>query len=186
MVRGPPHASETTRSVPAERAQDEGDLLEEGVGMSMDTGRDGIERRGDGLRLVLDTNAIVAAGFNALSSSARILERVRAGAWSLIWNRETRRETEAVLARIPPLAGHSVTTLFRPENEWTSGTHPERFGAVEDPDDRKFAALAAAAGAVLVSNDEHLLARRRDMGVEVLTPSEVMARYGEEGEPRDA
>ena len=129
--------------------------------------------------LVLDTNVFVAAGFNPRSNSARILERVRDGTWAAVWNRATRRETEAVLARIPPLAHLAAEeTAFRPEAEFTAETHPERFGAVEDPDDRKFAALAAATGAVLVTNDDHLLSQRAAIGVEVLTPSEVMARYG--------
>ena len=127
---------------------------------------------------MLDTNVFVAAGLNPRSNSARILERVRAGTWAMVWNRATRRETEAVLARIPPLAHLAAETAFRPEAEFTAETHPERFGAVEDPDDRKFAALAAATGAVLVTNDDHLLSQREAIGVEVLTPSEVMARYG--------
>lgn len=179
-------------SITGERVPDEGAAFAgsqkggaEGAGMPAhrEQERERVRSRGGraGPRLVLDTNVFVAAGFSARSSSARIVERVRAGAWTLVWNRETRRETEAVLARIPPLAGQSVEALFLPEAEWAAETHPERFGAVEDPDDRKFAALAADAGAVLVSNDEHLLSRRGEIGVEVLTPREVIARYEERG-----
>jgi predicted nucleic acid-binding protein len=51
---------------------------------------------------------------------------------------------------------------FRPEWKYTGATGPDAFGEVEDPDDRKFAALAAASGAVLVTNDRHLLAHRGD------------------------
>lgn len=129
-------------------------------------------------RLVLDTNVFVAAGFNPRSSSAHILERVREGSWTMAWNRDTRRETEAVLAQIPPLSRLGAESAFFPEAEVTADTHPERFDFIEDPDDRKFAALAAAAGAVLVSNDDHLLSQRDRLEVEVLTPREVMARYG--------
>jgi hypothetical protein len=57
------------------------------------------------------------------------------------------------------------------EDRFTGPTHPERFAFIPDPDDRKFAALADAAGAVLISNDEHLLAHRDRMAVPVLTPS---------------
>ncbi len=129
--------------------------------------------------LVLDTNVFVAAGFNPRSNSARILKRVREGSWSMAWNRDTRRETEAILAQIPPLSRQSAETAFHPEAEFTAETHPERFGLIEDPDDRKFAALAAAAGAILVTNDDHLLSQRDAMEVEVLTPAELMARYGQ-------
>lgn len=136
--------------------------------------------RQPGLRLVLDTNVFVAAGFNPHSHSARILEWVRQGAWTMVWNRQTRRETEAVLAQIPPLAHRQAETPFHPEDEFTAETHPERMGFIEDPEDRKFAALAAAAGAILVTNDDHLLSQRDAITAEVLTPGEVMARYGQE------
>jgi predicted nucleic acid-binding protein len=42
---------------------------------------------------------------------------------------------------------------------------------VTDPDDRTFAALAHAAGAILISNDDDLLRHRDRLGVTVLTPS---------------
>jgi predicted nucleic acid-binding protein len=61
----------------------------------------------------------------------------------------------------------------------TTETHPERFALIEDPNDLKFAALAAAAGAILVSNDDHLLSQRDRLEIEVLTPAELMARYGQ-------
>ena len=86
--------------------------------------------------LVLDTNVFVAAGFSPRSNSARILERVREGRWTMAWNRTTRRETEAVLAQIPPLSRRGAEDAFRPEAEFVAETHPERFGYVEDPDDR--------------------------------------------------
>ena len=127
--------------------------------------------------LVLDTNIFVAAGFNPGSSSARILQKVREGSWTMAWNRETRRETLAVLAQIPPLSRQDAVAVFLPEAEVTAHTHPERFGLIADPDDRKFAALAAAAGAILVTNDDHLLSQRDGMAIEVLTPGEVIARF---------
>jgi uncharacterized protein len=130
-------------------------------------------------RLVLDTNVFVAAGFNPRNNSAHILERVSEGSWIMVWNRDTRRETVAVLARIPPLSRWDVDSAFYPEAEVKADTHPEHFGLIEDPDDRKFAALAAAAGAILVTSDGHLLSQRDRMEVEVLTPGEVVARFRE-------
>jgi uncharacterized protein len=54
-------------------------------------------------RLVLDTNVFVAAGFEPKSASARLLEALRQGRCRMIWHRTTRRETERVLRRVPPL-----------------------------------------------------------------------------------
>ena len=131
-------------------------------------------------RIVLDTNVFVAAGFNPRSASARILTAVRKGRFRLIWNEPTRRETETILRRIPRLSWKKVADLFRPEWEFTGPVDPEAFAAIPDPDDRKFAALSAAAKVPLVTNDDHLLAYRDSLGIEVLTPSAFLAREGEE------
>jgi len=129
--------------------------------------------------LVLDTNVFVAAGFNPRNKSGRILERIREGSWIMVWNRDTRRATVAVLARIPPLSHWDVDSAFSPEAEVKAETHPERYALIQDPDDRKFAALAVAAAAVLVTSDDHLLSQRDRIEIEVLTPAEVVARFDE-------
>ena len=126
-------------------------------------------------RLVLDTNIFVAAGFEPKSASARLLEALRQGRCRMIWHQTTRRETERVLCRIPPLDWQRFAPLFRPEWEHPDELDLTPFGAIEDPDDRKFAALAAATQSVLISNDDHLLARRDQLPVRVLKPSEFLA-----------
>lgn len=130
------------------------------------------------VRLVIDTNVFVGAGFSPGSHSAAILQRVERGEWVMVWNRRTRSETRAVLTRVPPLSWERVEPLFRPEHEFAGPTYPERYTIVDDPDDREFAALAAATGAVVVSSDEHLLGVREWLDVPVLTPGELMNRYG--------
>ena len=125
----------------------------------------------DRTRIVLDTNVFVAAGFNPGSSAARIVRDVERGRLRLVWDRETRRETEAVVRRIPRLDWGRFAPLFGDDGEFAGAVEPERFGHVEDPGDRKFAALAAASGAVLVTNDGHLLKHRGRDGLRVVTPS---------------
>ena len=126
------------------------------------------------MKVVLDTNILVAAGFNPRSSSAEIVRAVKAGELEMIWNQATRAESKHILKQIPPLLWPRFERLFAPEGEFTRRTHPERFKQIEDPDDRKFAALAAAADAVLISNDEHLLAVRDQLDVRVQTPTEMV------------
>lgn len=135
-----------------------------------------VKRRRRRARLVLDTNVFVAAGFNPASSSARILDGARQGRWQIVWDEATRRETEKVLAQIPPLRRHEFSSLFREENRFTGPTYPQRFTAIADPDDLKFAALAAAARATLITNDEHLLSVRHQVDVDMATPGEFVAR----------
>jgi predicted nucleic acid-binding protein len=126
--------------------------------------------------VVLDTNVFVAAGFNPRSASAKILDAVKQGRLRMVWNDATRREIERILQQIPPLRARPVAHLFRPEDRFTAPTHPERFADIPDPDDRKFAALAHAAGAVLISNDEHLLRHRDHTDLTVLTPGAFWRR----------
>lgn len=107
--------------------------------------------------VVLDTNVFVAAGFSPESASGRIVEAVRQGRLMLVWNAATRRETERIVRKIPPLRHHPVHELFAAGYEFTGAVDAAPFTAIEDPDDRKFAALAAAADVDLVSQDDHLL-----------------------------
>jgi predicted nucleic acid-binding protein len=129
--------------------------------------------------VVIDTNVFVAAGFNPGSASARILEGVREGRFRLIWNQPTRRETETILRRIPRLDRQKAADLFRPKDEFTGPVDPAAFIVIADPDDRKFAALAAAANMPLVTSDKLVLAQRGKIGIEIVTPGEFLARERE-------
>jgi len=125
--------------------------------------------------VVLDTNVFVAAGFNPGSDAARVVGAVREGRLRMAWNDATRQETRAILERIPPLSWQTVEGLFREEGRFRERTAPDRFRQIPDPDDRKFAALAHAAGAILVSLDDDLLSDPHRIAILVLTPSEFVA-----------
>lgn len=121
-------------------------------------------------QVILDTNVFVAAGFNPRSASARLVDAVRQGQLRMVWNDATRREIETIVKKIPPLRSFSIAALFRPEDRFKGATHPQEFAFIPDQDDRKFAALAHATGAVLISNDEHLLKFQDRPELTVLTP----------------
>jgi uncharacterized protein len=125
--------------------------------------------------IVIDTNVFVAALFNRTSASARVLERVREKCFRLIWNQPTRCETEMILRRIPRLEWQKIADLFRPEGEFMSPVDPAAFAVVPDPDDRKFTALSAAAKVPLVTSDKLLLAQRGSIGIEIVTPRDLLA-----------
>lgn len=109
------------------------------------------------ISVVLDTNVFVGAGFNPGSASAEMIEAVRNGDLHMPWSDLTRAETRRILQKIPPLAWDDVAEVFRPEARLDVEVDEDRFSAVPDPEDRKFAALALEAGAILVSSDRHLL-----------------------------
>jgi predicted nucleic acid-binding protein len=83
-----------------------------------------------------------------------------------------------ILRRIPRLDWERVAILFRPEGEFTGPVYPDVLVLVRDRDDRKFAALSAAAKRPLVTNDNHLLADRNIIGIDALTPRDFLAREG--------
>jgi predicted nucleic acid-binding protein len=128
--------------------------------------------------VILDTNILVAAGFKRGSGAARIVDAIRRGDCRMVWNDATRRENEAVLRRIPPLDWEEFSVLFVPEGEFTGLTAPDLFGRIEDPEDRKFAALALATGAIVISSDAHLLSCRDELPVTVLTAREFLDMTG--------
>jgi predicted nucleic acid-binding protein len=131
--------------------------------------------------VVLDTNVFVAAGFRPGGDAARVLGLVGRGGLRLVWDEPTRRETERIVRRIPPLSWAAFAGLFREEGCFAGPTDPGAFAHVPDPDDRKFAALAAAAGAALLTLDRHLLASRPHPGVAVFTPGEFLRQLPEGG-----
>jgi predicted nucleic acid-binding protein len=133
-------------------------------------------------RVVLDTNIFVGGGFNKASHSAEIIQSIRDGRLVLVWDKATRRETMKVVSQIPPLDWKKFEDLFQDENEFKGKTDAARFTHVEDPNDRKFAALADAAGAILVSKDDHLLNTRRQSAVRIYTPGEFISWWKGENE----
>jgi predicted nucleic acid-binding protein len=138
--------------------------------------------------IILDTNVFVAAGFNRRSAAARIVEQVRAGRLRMVWTERTRRETQQILTKIPPLSWDDVAALFRPEDCQAGETVTDEFDFISDPDDRKFAALSAVTGAVLLTNDGHLLLHRERAAAKILTPSEYWQRIAAQAnsQPRTA
>lgn len=128
---------------------------------------------------MLDTNVVVAAGFEPAGHAARLLDEIRRGAVRMVWNDATRREAEHIVRKIPPLSWMPVAALYRPEDRFDGPTDPGAFHFVPDPDDRKFLALAVATGAALVTLDEHLLGVRALAGAPILRPGEFLRQlYG--------
>ena len=127
-------------------------------------------------RVVLDTNVFVAAGFDPASQSTPLVEAVRDGRLRLVWDDATHTEIEHVMREIPRLSWTRIADLFRSEDRFGGSTHPDAFGFVPDPADRKFAALADAVPAPLVTSDASLLNAAGQMAVPVLKPSEFARR----------
>ncbi len=96
----------------------------------------------------------------------------------MVWDSATLAEIEHVIRQIPRVSWTHIADLFRAEDRFGGSTHPEAFGFVPDPADRKFAALADAAQAPLVTSDAGLLNAGGQMAVPVLKPSEFARHSG--------
>lgn len=127
-------------------------------------------------KVVLDTNVLIAAGFNRSCSSARIVQAIEDGQLEMVWNEATRRESQKIIEEIPPQAWGRIEALFNKRSRF-NGETPGNFSLVKDPDDRKYAALASAAGAILISNDQYLLKARPALEIAVMTPKEFLEHW---------
>jgi predicted nucleic acid-binding protein len=135
---------------------------------------------------ILPRRVVGDSGAECLWAEQRV-EAVRDGRLRMVWDDATHAEIEHVMRQIPRLSWTRIADLFRSEDRFGGSTHPEAFGFVTDPADRKFAALADAVRAPLVTSDAGLLNRYGQMAVPVLKPSEFARRcgalYGESGLP---
>ena len=92
------------------------------------------------------------------------------------WTDRTFREVRHVLRKIPPVSWDAFEDLFRPAERRARPPGEEGLDWVPDPGDRKFAALARATDAVMISNDGHLIDGRAEASFTVLTPGEYVER----------
>lgn len=135
------------------------------------------------MKVVLDTNIVVAAYLAPMGPPARILAHWRSGAFDLLLSEPILREYERVLAspRIAALHGLSAEEIaegmagFR---QYAVLVEPGGLLRVvaDDPDDDKFFEAAIAGGATyLVSRDESVLAVKEYRGIRVVSPEVFMA-----------
>jgi putative PIN family toxin of toxin-antitoxin system len=124
-------------------------------------------------RVVLDTNVLVAAAYNAGSASRRIVEACLEGKLTPVLSPALRREYEFILARAA--RGRPYLDRIHRLLDGAEVVEPAQTPRVvpDDPEDDKLVAAALAAGSVLVTNDAHLLAVAGHNGLEVLRPVDI-------------
>jgi predicted nucleic acid-binding protein len=127
------------------------------------------------LRVVLDTNMLVAAAYNPRSASRLVVEACLGGGLTPVLSGALRREYEFILARAA--RGRPYLERVHQLLDGAEVVEPARTPRVvpDDPEDDKLVAAALAAGAALVSKDGHLLALAGHGGLEVVRPADVRA-----------
>ena len=126
--------------------------------------------------VVLDTNVLVAAAYNPRSASHRVVEACLGGGLTPVVSGALRREHEFILARAA--RGRLYLERLHQLLDGAEVVEPARTPRVvpDDPEDDKLVAAALAAGALLVTNDAHLLAIAGHEGLKVVRPADVRAR----------
>jgi putative PIN family toxin of toxin-antitoxin system len=121
------------------------------------------------MKIIIDTNLLVACMFNKESASAQIIGLAEKGAVDVMWHRRIRDEAELITGKIGrsvPNVKIDLDKVFKAENEVKK--MPKVEGASEDREDDKFLACAIAAKAdMIVSSDEHLLALKSFKGIPI-------------------
>jgi uncharacterized protein len=110
------------------------------------------------MRIVLDTNALVAARFSPGGAAGRIFQLCLEGRLEAIYTPEIEGENRAILERVrPPLEFRDrLESYFRGGVRVTSRLVLD---VVEDSDDNKYLECAITGGAdYIISSDHHLLA----------------------------
>ena len=125
-------------------------------------------------RVVLDTNVLVAAAYNPASASRRVVAACLGGGLTAVLSPALRREYEFILARA--VRGQTYLEQIRRLLDSAEVVDPAQTPRVvpDDPEDDKLVAAALAAGAVLVTNDAHLLAVAGHEGLEVVRPTDAL------------
>jgi len=135
-----------------------------------------VSERADPRPVVLDANVFVAAQWNPRSASAHVLRLCEDGLLRLCHTASIRREVYATLrnTRAPAEFVSRVRSLFNAGSDMRT---TRRIRLVEDdPEDDKYLECAVAAGATIITNDQHLLRVGGCDGVEILRPTEFAKR----------
>ncbi|HSE83521.1 MAG TPA: putative toxin-antitoxin system toxin component, PIN family [Thermodesulfobacteriota bacterium] len=130
------------------------------------------------MRIVIDTNLIIAARFNPKSASAKIIEKVEKGGLELIWSDEIYREAMQILQNVRA----DEKFRIRIEKILSSSRKVTRLPRIniirEDPSDNMFLAAAVRGNAdYIVSNDRHLLRLKGFRNIPIVSSTQALQLF---------
>jgi len=128
------------------------------------------------LRLVIDTNLIVAAYFNPRSASAKILGLCeRDPSFGIVYTSKMRKEADLILHNIQASKpfGDRIKNIFD-GGLGVQRIKPHRL-VTEDPEDNKFLDCALSAKAdYVITNDRHMLKLKTVRDIDIVRPSDFV------------
>ena len=128
------------------------------------------------MKIIIDTNLLVACMFKKSSASGKILDLAQRNLVSVMWHQRIKDEAKLITGKIMsavPKVKIDLDKIFKKENEIKK--MPKIENVSEDPDDNKFLACAIASGAdMIISNDKHLLDLNSFEGIPVYTSGRAL------------
>ena len=128
----------------------------------------------DTLRLVIDTNALVAARFSPEGAASRLLDWCVEGRLQAVVSDAIERENRRILQRVRP----SSDFLQRLDLFYRTALRAEggpRLSIVEDPADNRYLECALAGHAsCIVSSDRHLLEHDGFQGLRICKAGQLL------------
>jgi uncharacterized protein len=127
------------------------------------------------MRVVLDTNTLVAAAYSPVSASRRLVDACLRGDLVAVMSPALKDGYELILGRAVRVRGYDEA--LRGFLEQATLVEPAETPRVvpDDPDDDKVVAVARAAGAdTIITNDRHLLALDPLGRVRALRPEDFL------------
>jgi hypothetical protein len=139
------------------------------------------------MKIVIDTNLLVAAFFNKRSASFKILKMAKEGRVQVLWTEPIKREAQKILTNIQHAlravskkrfsfkGKEFLSQVFREENKIIN---PPKLDIIkEDPDDNKFLSCALKGKAdLIITNDNHLLKIKNFKQIPILTPIRALEK----------
>jgi len=129
------------------------------------------------MKVVLDTNLLVASYWNEISSSRKIINLAKKGYMRVVWSKNIRNEAEFILKRIKVNNEFFklVQSIYLPENE----VFPKKkISVVSDyADNRLLEAADEGQADYLVTSDRGLLEVKTFGKTRVLKPSAFLSKY---------
>lgn len=128
------------------------------------------------LKIIIDTNLLVACMFNKNSASSEIINLAEKGMVDVMWHQKIRDEAKLITGKISnavPNAKIDINKVFKEQNEVKDVPNVENVS--DDPEDNKFLACAIAASAdMIVSNDAHLLDLKSFNGIPIYNSGQAL------------
>ena len=137
------------------------------------------------IRVVIDTNLIIAGRYNRRSASNRIIDMCIENSLLAVYSGRTKDENIFILEKVRPPAEY-LSKIIKFYSKAMYVPEPQtRINICSDKsDNRYFEAAIAGQAQHIISNDHHLLEHDGYHGIRVMRPREFLKFLEREGEGR--